>query len=146
MSLGRRVVRGSGRVQGRVVAAPLEADGDAEPGACEGFLLKDVHRDRLVEAVHAVAAGESLLATAPASPAHSALRMLTPREADVLQLIARGQSNAEIAETLFLGESTVTSYVSNLLSKLGLRDRVHAVVFAYETGFTTRGHSQSPPR
>ena len=124
-----------------------------------GFLLKDVHRDRLVDAVHAVAAGESLLApavtrrlieyyvaTAPARPALSALRMLTPREADVLRLIARGQSNAEIAATLFLGESTVKSYISNLLSKLGLRDRVHAVVFAYETGFARRDASQPPPR
>jgi DNA-binding NarL/FixJ family response regulator len=124
-----------------------------------GFLLKDVHRDRLVEAVHAVAAGESLLApsvtrrliesyvaTAPGRPTHSALRMLTPREAEILQLIARGQSNAEIAATMFLGESLVKSYVSNLLTKIGLRDRVHAVVFVYETGFTTRGGSQPPPR
>jgi DNA-binding NarL/FixJ family response regulator len=122
-----------------------------------GFLLKDVHRDRLIDAVHAVAAGESLLApsvtrrlieyyvaTAPAHPAHSTLRTLTPREAEVLLLIARGQSNAEIATTLFLGESTVKSYVSNLLSKLGLRDRVHAVVFAYETGFARRDASQPP--
>jgi DNA-binding NarL/FixJ family response regulator len=122
-----------------------------------GFLLKDVHRDRLVGAVLAVAAGESLLApsvtrrlieyyvtTAPDAPALSTLRLLTPREAEVLRLIARGQSNAEIAAMLFLGESTVKSYVSNLLSKLGLRDRVHAVVFAYETGFARRKPSQAP--
>jgi DNA-binding NarL/FixJ family response regulator len=124
-----------------------------------GFLLKDVHRDQLVDAIRAVAAGECLLApsvtrqlieyyvaTAPSRAAQSALRMLTPREADVLQLIARGQSNAEIAATLFLGESTVKSYVSNLLSKLGLRDRVHAVVFAYESGFARRGGGQPAPR
>jgi DNA-binding NarL/FixJ family response regulator len=123
------------------------------------FLLKDVHRDRLIDAVHAVAAGESLLApsvtrrliqyyvaTGPARPSHPGLSMLTPREAEVLKLIAGGQSNAEIAETLFLGESTVKSYVSNLLSKLGLRDRVHAVVFAYETGFARKGSSQPPPQ
>lgn len=123
-----------------------------------GFLLKDVHRDRLVDAVRAVAAGESLLAsavtrrliehyvaTAPPSPAASALRLLTPREAEVLRLIARGQSNAEIAATLFLGESTVKSYVSNLLAKLGLRDRVHAVVFAYESGFARSSAHQPPP-
>lgn len=123
------------------------------------FLLKDVHRDRLIDAVHAVAAGESLLApsvtrrliehyvaTGPARPAHPGLSMLTPREAEVLKLIAGGQSNAEIAETLFLGESTIKSYVSNLLSKLGLRDRVHAVVFAYETGFARKGSSHPPPQ
>jgi DNA-binding NarL/FixJ family response regulator len=122
------------------------------------FLLKDVHRDRLVAAVRAVATGESLLApsvtrrlveyyvaTGPSRPTHPALSMLTPREAQVLRLIATGQSNAEIAETLFLGESTVKSYVGNLLGKLGLRDRVHAVVFAYETGFARRGTSQPPP-
>ena len=115
------------------------------------FLLKDVHRDRLAEAIRAVAAGESLLAPTvtrrlieryvndvPAGPAPPALTTLTPRERDVLRLISRGQSNAEIAATLFLGETTVKSYVSNLLNKLGLRDRVHAVIYAYESGFTTR--------
>lgn len=124
-----------------------------------GFLLKDVHRDRLAEAVRAVAAGETLLAptvtrrliehyvtdVAP-GPAPIALTTLSPRERDVLRLISRGQSNAEIATALFLGETTVKSYVSNLLNKLGLRDRVHAVIYAYESGFTER-HDQytSPP-
>jgi DNA-binding NarL/FixJ family response regulator len=123
------------------------------------FLLKDVHRDRLVDAVRAVAAGESLLApavtrrliehyvaTVPSPSASSALPMLTPREGEVLRLIAHGQSNAEIAATLFLGESTVKSYVSNLLTKLGLRDRVQAVVFAYETGYARNNAIQPPAR
>ena len=122
-----------------------------------GFLLKDVPGDRLVEAVRAVAAGETLLAPtvtrrlvehyvreAPAGPPPASLNRLSPRERDVLRLMAKGQSNAEIAAALFLGETTVKSYASSLLMKLGLRDRVHAVIYAYESGFVARGDRSAP--
>ena len=118
-----------------------------------GFILKDTPPDQLVEAIRIVAAGESLLAPsvtrrllesvirrlpAPAS-APPELDELTAREREILLLIARGSSNAEIASTLFLSELTVKSHVSHLLSKLRLRDRVQAVVLAYEAGLVTPG-------
>jgi DNA-binding NarL/FixJ family response regulator len=121
-----------------------------------GFLLKDVRRDDLVHAVRVVAAGDSLLA--PAVPrrlvadvvrrrraeqipevAPDRLDVLTAREVETLRLLARGLTNAEIATTLFVSEHTVKTHVSNVLSKLGLRDRVQAVICAYETGLVTPG-------
>ncbi|HLJ03305.1 MAG TPA: response regulator transcription factor [Solirubrobacteraceae bacterium] len=123
-----------------------------------GFILKDTPPDQLVEAIRIVAAGESLLAPsitrrllesvvrrlpAPAS-APPELEELTAREREILLLIARGCSNAEIASTLFLSELTVKSHVSHLLSKLRLRDRVQAVILAYEAGLVTRGDDASP--
>jgi DNA-binding NarL/FixJ family response regulator len=122
-------------------------------GAC-GFLLKDVRRDELVNAVRVVAAGESLLAPAvttkliaeftsrPAVRAERAaetLDVLTARERETLQLIARGLSNAEIAAAMVVSEHTVKTHVSNVLAKLGLRDRVQAVITAYECGLTVPG-------
>jgi DNA-binding NarL/FixJ family response regulator len=122
-------------------------------GAC-GFLLKDVRRDDLVNAVRVVAAGESLLAPAvttkliadftsrPAARAEraaEALDVLTVRERETLQLIARGLSNAEIAAAMVVSEHTVKTHVSNVLTKLGLRDRVQAVITAYECGLTVPG-------
>ncbi|TRO57341.1 response regulator transcription factor [Streptomyces sp. IB201691-2A2] len=122
-----------------------------------GFLLKDVRRDDLVHAVRVVAAGDSLLAPsvtrrlvadiiqrrraeASAPPASTVrLEILTAREEETLRLLARGLSNAEIATTLFVSEHTVKTHVSNVLSKLGLRDRVQAVICAYETGLVTPG-------
>lgn len=117
-----------------------------------GFLLKDVHRDQLVAGVRAVAAGESLLAPSitrrlierhlrPTSSGAStaALDRLSGREKEILALIAKGQSNAEIAQELFIGLTTVKSHVASILMKLGLRDRVQAVVLAYETGFVRSG-------
>ena len=123
-----------------------------------GFLLKDVRRDDLVHAVRVVAAGDSLLAPAVtrrlvadivrrrreracAEPAAAPARLdaLTAREVETLRLLARGLSNAEIATTLFVSEHTVKTHVSNVLSKLGLRDRVQAVICAYETGLITPG-------
>ncbi|MFF7315848.1 response regulator [Streptomyces albogriseolus] len=124
-----------------------------------GFLLKDVRRDDLVHAVRVVAAGESLLAptvtrrlvadlvkrrreqpaAAADGPPPPSLDALTAREVETLRLLARGLSNAEIAGTLFVSEHTVKTHVSNVLSKLGLRDRVQAVICAYETGLVTPG-------
>jgi DNA-binding NarL/FixJ family response regulator len=121
-----------------------------------GFLLKDVRRDDLVHAVRVVAAGDSLLAPAvtrrlvadlvrrrreqaAAEVAPGRLDVLTAREVETLRLLARGLSNAEIARTLFVSEHTVKTHVSNVLAKLGLRDRVQAVICAYETGLVTPG-------
>jgi DNA-binding NarL/FixJ family response regulator/class 3 adenylate cyclase len=118
-----------------------------------GFLLKDAPADRLLDAVRVAAAGEALLAPSvtrrlieqfarAARPAPEAapdeLAELTARELDVLRLVARGLSNAEIAAELVLGENTIKTHVAHVLSKLGLRDRVQAVVFAYETGLVAR--------
>ncbi|MEU5861733.1 MULTISPECIES: response regulator transcription factor [unclassified Nonomuraea] len=126
---------------------------DALRAGASGFLLKDVRRDDLVTAVRVVAAGESLLAptvtrrliaeftsrpAAAATPART-LESLTARERETLQLIARGLSNAEIAESMVVSEHTVKTHVSNVLSKLGLRDRVQAVIAAYESGLTVPG-------
>ena len=130
---------------------------DALYAGASGFLLKDVRRDDLVHAVRVVAAGDSLLAPSVTRrliadvtsrrPARGGgggavapserLDVLTPRERETLVLIARGASNAEIAGELFVSEHTVKTHVSNLLMKLGLRDRVHAVIFAYESALVT---------
>ena len=119
-----------------------------------GFLLKDVRRDDLVQAVRVAAAGESLLAPsvtrrlisdlARSRPrqgrtAPSQLAVLTGRELETLRLLGRGLSNAEIAASLVVTEHTVKTHVSNVLSKLGLRDRVQAVITAYETGLISPG-------
>jgi DNA-binding NarL/FixJ family response regulator len=120
-----------------------------------GFLLKDAPRERLVEAIRVVHAGEALLSpsitrrlvedfaarTDPLEPPTDLLDELTPREREVLVLVARGLSNGEIAERLVVTEATVKSHVGNLLLKLGLRDRVQAVVFAYEHGIVVAGES-----
>src|SRR4051794_32662000 len=114
-----------------------------------GFLLKDTPSDRLLDAVRVVAAGDALLApsitrrlieqfTRAARPATDGtpteLADLTARELDVLRLVARGLSNAEIAEQMVLGANTIKTHVAHVLGKLGLRDRAQAVVVAYETG------------
>jgi DNA-binding NarL/FixJ family response regulator len=117
-----------------------------------GFLLKDATREQLVGAVRTIAAGESLLAPAVTrrliedycrgpQPGRlpEAAEALSERELGVLRLLARGLSNAEIAKELFLGEATVKSHVARLLAKLGLRDRVQIVVFAYESGLVRPG-------
>lgn len=120
-----------------------------------GFLLKDASRTRLVEAIRVVYAGDSLLAPSvtrriiesfarrglPVIPSVAAEK-LTPREHETLILIARGLSNAEIAGKLYVTATTVKSHVSSILLKLGLRDRVQAVVFAYESGLVLAGDSE----
>lgn len=123
---------------------------DALGAGASGFLLKDISAERLFDAVRVVAAGEALLAPAvtrrlitefarlrprPAARRRAApLRALTPRETEVLRLVAEGLSNTEIAARLVVGEETVKTHVSRILGKLGLRDRTQAVVTAYETG------------
>ncbi len=117
-----------------------------------GFLLKDTPPEDLVRAIRIVAAGEALLAPtvtrrlieelsrAPARPTPPPeLASLTDREHEVLRLVARGLSNGEIARELVLGETTVKTHVGRILMKLGLRDRVQAVVLAYESGLVTPG-------
>jgi DNA-binding NarL/FixJ family response regulator len=126
---------------------------EALRAGASGFLLKDVTAERLFDAVRVIAAGDALLAPtvtrrligefarqrprpAPAGPAFGAL---TPRETEVLRLIAGGLSNPEIAERLVVTEETVKTHVSRVLSKLGLRDRTQAVVAAYESGLVVPG-------
>ncbi len=136
---------------------------DALRAGASGFLLKDVTAERLFEAVRVVAAGEALLAPAvtrrlisefaslrpkPADQGEPAASIgeLTPRETEVLRLIAEGLSNPEIAGRLVVTEETVKTHVSRLLHKLGLRDRTQAVVLAYESGLVTPGSQRNPSR
>jgi DNA-binding NarL/FixJ family response regulator len=127
-----------------------------------GFFVKTDSPERLVEAVRLVASGEALLApeitrrlidhflagTPPNAPAPPALAELTPRELEVLRHIATGLSNAEIAKVLYVSEGTIKTHVARVLSKLDLRDRVQAVVFAYECRLVQPGaaHSTGPIR
>jgi DNA-binding NarL/FixJ family response regulator len=118
-----------------------------------GFLLKRTRPEELIAAIHTIASGDSLLSPsvtrrvidrmAREPPVEVApnrrLDSLTPREREVLELVARGLSNGEIAKALFVEESTVKSHVKRILMKLGLRDRVQAVIFAYESGVTRPG-------
>ena len=127
---------------------------DALRMGASGFLLKDAPAARLLDAIRVAAAGDALLepsitrrlieqfarvAAPPSDGLPPAVAALTPRELEVLRLLARGLSNAEIAAELVLGEETVKTHVARILGKLGLRDRVQAVVLAYETGLAGRG-------
>jgi DNA-binding NarL/FixJ family response regulator len=126
---------------------------DALRAGASGFLLKDAPPGQLAEAVRTVASGEALLAPVvtqrlitrflrvpPASAAEArATERLTERELEVLRLVARGLSNAELAARLHLSDATVKTHVSRVLTKLDLRDRVQAVVYAYEHGLVTPG-------
>ena len=128
---------------------------DAIRAGASGFLLKDVPADQLTAGLRMVAAGDALLApaitrrlidefaaTAPLSRPPAELEVLTSREREVLSLVATGMSNAEIAAELVIGETTVKTHVARVLTKLGLRDRVQAVVFAYELGIVTRSRGR----
>jgi DNA-binding NarL/FixJ family response regulator len=126
---------------------------DALAAGASGFLLKDVPPEDLIHGVQVVASGDGLLAPsvtrrliaefAQGRRTHKPVALpgpsLTPRELEVLELVARGQSNAEIAKALFVSDNTVKTHVTHLLDKLGLRDRVQAVIYAYETGLVEPG-------
>jgi DNA-binding NarL/FixJ family response regulator len=131
---------------------------EALRAGASGFLLKDAPAEELASAIRVVAAGESLLAPGvtrrvidafvrraapPRTATDERVALLTPRELEVLGLIARGLSNLDIAERLYVSEGTTKTHVSNVLAKLGLRDRVQAVVFAYEAGVVVPGESPS---
>ena len=126
---------------------------DALAAGASGFLLKDVRPEDLVEGVRRVAAGDGLLAPSvtrrliaefahryrPGRPEPASVGVLTARELEVLVAVARGKSNAELARDLFVSENTIKTHLSHVLVKLGLRDRVQAVIYAYETGLVERG-------
>ncbi|MGN6033764.1 response regulator [Brevibacterium casei] len=129
---------------------------DALAAGASGFLLKTAEAEQLIDAVAALAGGDGLLSpevtrrviersvSTPAASAAPApeLNSLTDREHEVLRLLATGLSNAEIAGQLFLGEATVKTHVSNVLAKLGIRDRTHAVIWAYEHGVVRVGEGR----
>jgi DNA-binding NarL/FixJ family response regulator len=161
LQAGRRILTAPGppRV---LMLTTFDADEyvyEALRGGASGFLLKDVRSGQLVEAVRTVAAGQSLLSPSitrrlierfivagPAVPAPAReLSDLTPREREVLLLIAEGLANAEIAARLYLSEATVKTHVNRLLAKLGLRDRVQAVVLAYESRLILPGSRADKP-
>jgi len=156
----RRILVAPGALQTRVlILTTFDLDEyvyDALGAGASGFLLKDVPADQLAAAVRMVGRGDALLAPSItrrlieefASARTSAdtapgLDELTPRELEVFRLLASGLSNAEIAATLIVGESTIKTHVTRILMKLGVRDRVQAVVLAYETGFVTPGHTNT---
>ncbi len=131
---------------------------DALRSGASGFLLKDSQAAQLADAVRVIAAGDALLAPAVTRrlieafaattaarplPRPAAIGELTPREMDVFRLVATGMSNAEIAAVLVIGETTVKTHVTRLLMKLGLRDRVQAVVLAYDTGIASPGSKRN---
>jgi DNA-binding NarL/FixJ family response regulator len=150
----RRIVLEEGGSSRLLVLTTFDLDEyvyDALAAGASGFLLKDATAEELFDAVRVVAAGDALLSprvtrrlitefarlrpTAPVTP--EALRELTPREAEVLRLVAEGLSNAEIAERLVLSEETIKTHVGHVFAKLGVRNRAQAVVIAYESGLVT---------
>jgi DNA-binding NarL/FixJ family response regulator len=143
-----------------LILTTFDLDGyffDALRAGASGFLLKDVTAERLFDAVRVVAAGEALLAPGvtrrliseftrlrpvPETLPSTALNALTPRETEVLRLVAEGLSNPEVARRLVVTEETVKTHVSRILAKLGLRDRTQAVVAAYESGLVVPGRER----
>jgi DNA-binding NarL/FixJ family response regulator len=125
---------------------------EALRAGASGFVLKDDPPEQLLEAIHVVARGEALLSPAvtkrvirqfsrvPHAAAPRGLDELTERERDVFRLIAHGLSNAEIGRELFISDTTVKTHITHILQKLGLRDRVQAVVLAYQAGLVDDGH------
>jgi DNA-binding NarL/FixJ family response regulator len=139
-----------------LVVTTFEEDDDifgSLAAGASGFLLKRTRPEELIAAIHTVAAGDSLLSPSvtrrvvdrmarspvPGGTPDEPLAELTPRERDVFELLARGLGNREIAAELVVEESTVKTHVKRILMKLGLRDRVHAVIFAYESGMVAPG-------
>ena len=131
---------------------------EALRAGASGFLLKDAPPEQLVAGIRTVASGDALLAPSitrrliedhirrpPTYPVEGdGLEALTPREREVLQFLGQGLSNAELAQQLYVSEATVKTHVARVFSKLGLRDRVHAVVFAYETGLVQPSGGADP--
>jgi DNA-binding NarL/FixJ family response regulator len=151
----RRLVSAGGRAR-VLVLTTFDLDEyvyEAMRAGASGFLLKDATREQLAAAIRTVAGGDTLLAPAitrrliedfcerppPSVGIPDAVSHLSERELEVLRLLARGLSNAEIAAQLYLGETTVKSHVARILAKLGLRDRLQTVVFAYEQGVVRPG-------
>ena len=151
----RRIAQDPGIRSRVLILTTFEQDDyvfEALRGGASGFLLKNTPPEDLVQAVRIVAAGDALLApsvtrrvieeysqrSAPLKN-DAALEQLTERELEVLKLLATGKSNAELATQLYLGEGTIKTHVSHVLGKLGLRDRVQAVVYAYESGLAQPG-------
>ena len=154
----RRLVAAGGRAR-VLVLTTFDLDEyvyQAMKAGASGFLLKDANREQLASAVRTVAAGDSLLAPAitrrliedfckrppPTAGLPEAVAHLSERELEVLRLLARGLSNAEIATNLYLSDTTVKSHVARILAKLNLRDRVQTVVFAYESGVIRPGDTE----
>jgi DNA-binding NarL/FixJ family response regulator len=152
----RRIARPDGGRPAVLVLTTFDLDAyvyEALRAGASGFLLKDAPEEQLVIGIRVVAEGGSLFAPAVtrrlierfagAQPqaAPPEVAELTPREAEILTLVARGLSNAEIAETLIVSQHTVKSHVAHILGKLGLRDRVQAVVLAYEAGLVRPGEA-----
>jgi DNA-binding NarL/FixJ family response regulator len=152
----RRIVHETNGTVKVLILTTFERDDyifEALRSGASGFILKNAPPEDLVIAVHVVAEGNGLLAPSvtrriisefakrPVQPTlKNEVEHLTEREIDVLKLIARGKTNAEIANELIVSEATVKTHVSNLLTKLGLRDRVQAVVYAYESGLVQPGN------
>ncbi|MEA2232223.1 MAG: hypothetical protein QOD83_2039 [Solirubrobacteraceae bacterium] len=151
----RRITERPGQPSRVVILTTFERDDyvyEALQSGASGFLLKNAPPEQLVHAVRVVAAGDALLAPSitrriieqfarrPIKPElDEQLQSLTQREREVLAMLARGMSNAELAAELFVTEGTIKTHVSSLLAKLGLRDRVQAVVVAYESGLVKPG-------
>ena len=156
LEASRRILKDGGNATKVVILTTFDLDEYVYAGlraGASGFLLKDLTPEQLVTSVRIVMNGDALLAPSitrrlverfarrdavPELPPAD-LSALTAREVEVLRLMARGLSNAEIAERLFLSEATVKTHVARILPKLGLRDRVQAVVFAYESGLIAPG-------
>ena len=156
----RRIVAADGERARVLMLTTFDLDEyvyDALRAGASGFLLKDVPAEHLVEGIRVVAGGDALLApsvtkrlihefsrgAAGRRETPAALEELTPRELEVFKLMARGLANAEIADELVVSETTVKTHVAHVLMKLGVRDRVQAVVLAYESGVVAPGESQS---
>lgn len=160
---GSRRARAPALCRHRLSAARRAGPGEAARGlfdplqaGASGFLLKNAPPEDLIAAVRIVAAGNALLAPSvtrrivadyanrpPTAVDSAAIGQLTELELEVLRLLATGKSNAELAAELYVGEGTIKTHVSHLLTKLGLRDRVQAVVFAYETGAVQPGSRET---
>jgi DNA-binding NarL/FixJ family response regulator len=153
----RRIVRDREHGSRVLILTTFDLDAyvyEALLAGASGFVLKDIAPEQLVDAIHVIANGEALLSPSVtrrlieefvrrppevATPPPRELEALTPREAEIMRLVARGLSNAEIAAQAFVSEPTVKTHVARILMKLGLRDRVQVVVYAYERGLAKPG-------